>query len=382
MSSSPRRRPVPDALVAGGVVILLVVLVAAVFISGAGNALFPPTAVTEQGQQTRDLYNIVFALAAAIFVAVEGLIIWSIIRYHRKPGDDELPPQTHGNNLVEILWTLIPTVIVLYLFAISYGTLNSVNAVSDQPQIRVNAIAAQFQWKFEYLDASGNVIATQNVPFYATSSADCPAGKEALTNPGCGGMALPVGKDVQVSLSSPDVIHAWYVPQFLFKRDVVPGITNKFDFTIDPGDANQVFRGQCAELCGTGHHTMLFTVLGLSSGDFDAWLQGLTALNNRTPPPVPSGAATLQLTAQNVAFDKTTLDAPANTPFVIDFKNQDAGIPHNVEIQKSDGTTVQQQPTITGVNETQYQFNALPPGTYTYLCIVHPTIMRGTLTVH
>jgi len=382
MSSTPRRRLAPDALVAGGVVVLLVILVAVVFLTGIGRSLYPPDAATTQAQDTRDLYNIVFAIAVAVFVAVEGLILWSVIRYRRRPGDDELPPQTHGNNLVEIIWTLIPTVIVLYLFAISYQTLNQVDALSAQPDVQVHAVAAQFQWKFEYLDGSGNVLATQTVPFYATTSADCPKTQEALTNPACGGMALPVGKSVQVSLDSADVIHAWYVPRFLFKRDVVPGQTNRFEFTIDAADVNQVFRGQCAELCGTGHATMLFTVLGLSSGDFNTWLTSLEALNHRTPPPAPSGATTLQLTAHNIAFDKSSLEVAANQPFVIDFKNEDPGIPHNVQIEQSDGTVVQAQPTIDGGQETNYQFNGLPAGTYTFICVVHPTIMHGTLTVH
>jgi cytochrome c oxidase subunit 2 len=380
MSRPPRKGLAPEANVAGGEVFLLVALVAAVFISGLGRSLYPPDAATAQAADTRSLYDIVFALAIAIFVAVEGLIVWSILRYRRKPGDDELPPQTHGNNLVEIIWTVIPTAIVLYLFALSYQTLNTVNAVSDTPDIRVHAVAAQFQWKFEYIDGGGNVLATQSVPFYATTSADCQT--PALTNPGCGGMALPVGKDIQVSLDSPDVIHAWYVPRFLFKRDVIPGQTNRFDFTIDAGDANQVFRGQCAELCGTGHRTMLFSVVGLSPADFDGWLKGLQTLNTRTPPPAPSGAAILQLTAKNVAFDKSSLEVAANQPFVIDFKNEDTGIPHNVEIQNADGSATQTQPTIDGGQETQYQFKGLAPGTYTFLCIVHPTVMHGTFTVH
>jgi cytochrome c oxidase subunit 2 len=381
MSSPPRRGLAPEAIVAGGVVVLLVALVAAVFVSGIGQNLYPPDAATSQAKDTRGLYDIVFALAIAIFLAVEGLIVWSIIRYRRKPGDDELPPQTHGNNLVEIIWTVIPTVIVLYLFAISYNTLNTVNAVSDSPDIRVHAVAMQFQWKFEYLDGSGNVIATQNVPFYATTSPDC--AQPSLTNAGCGGMALPVGKKVQVTLDSSDVIHAWYVPRFLFKRDVVPGQTNRFEFTIDTADAGQVFRGQCAELCGTGHRTMLFTVLGLSSTDYDTWLKSLVEIANRTPPPAPSGAAALQLTAQNIQFDKSSLEVPANQPFVIDFKNQDpAGVMHNVQIRQSDGTTViDDQPTVDGGKEAQYQYQALPAGTYEFICSVHPSIMHGTLTV-
>jgi cytochrome c oxidase subunit 2 len=382
MSSSPRRGLAPEAVVAGGVVVLLVALVAAVFVSGIGQNLYPPNAATTQAQDTRGLYDIVFALAIAIFLAVEGLIIWSIIRYRRKPGDDVLPPQTHGNNLVEIIWTVIPTVIVLYLFAISYQTLNTVNAVSDAPDVRVHAVAAQFQWKFEYLDGSGNVMASQTVPYYATTSADC--SQASMTNAGCGGMALPVGKKIQVTLDSPDVIHAWYVPRFLFKRDVIPGQTNRFEFTIDPGDAGQAFRGQCAELCGTGHRTMLFTVLGLSSTDYNTWLASLVTITNRTPPPAPSGATTLQLTAKNIQFDKTTLDVPANAPFAIDFKNEDtAGVPHNVEIRDASGNVIQDQPTIDGGQETTYSYNPLPPGTYTFICKIHPIPnMTGTLTVH
>src|SRR4051794_24265329 len=382
MSGSPRKGLAPEAVVAGGVVVLLVALVAAVFISGAGRSLFPPNPATTQARDTRGLYDIVFALAVAIFLAVEGLIVWSILRYRRKPGDDALPPQTHGNNLVEIIWTVIPTAIVLYLFAISYQTLNTVNAVSDTPDVHVHAVAGQFQWKFEYLDGGGNVVATQSVPYYATASPDCQ--QASLTNPACGGMALPVGKKVLVTLESPDVIHAWYVPQFLFKRDVVPGQINRFEFTIDGGDAGQVFRGQCAELCGTGHRTMLFSVLGLSPTDYDGWLNSLVELANRTPPPAPSGAATLQLTAHNIQFDKTSLEAKANAPFVIDFKNDDpAGVQHDVDIRQSDGTTlVQDQQTTDGGKESNYSYQPLPAGSYTFICSIHPGIMHGTLTVH
>src|SRR5712671_6681752 len=159
MSTSPRKRPASEALVAGGVVVLLIAIVGLVFWSGAGSALSPPKAATIQAEEVRRLYDIVFAIAAAIFLAVEGLIVWSILRYRRRPGDVDLPAQTHGNNLVEALWTLIPTVIVLYLFAISWQTLNTVDYTSvangQQPDVRINVIAGQFQFQFEYLDAQG-----------------------------------------------------------------------------------------------------------------------------------------------------------------------------------------------------------------------------------
>jgi cytochrome c oxidase subunit II len=370
MSSTPRKRPAPEALVAGGIVVLLVVLVLAVFLSGLGTSLYPPKAATLQAENVHGLYDIVFALAVAIFLTVEGLIVWSILRYRRKPGDDTLPAQTHGNNTVEIIWTLIPTAIVLVLFGMSWSTLNTVNALSTQPDIRIHAIARQFIWEFEYLDASGKKVATQTVPLFSDG----------------GGMAVPVGKSVQVTLDSPDVIHAFYVPRFLFKRDVVPGQTNKFEFTVDPSEASDghpaVFRGQCAELCGTGHRTMLFNVVGMTQSDFDTWLAALIAKANATPAPAPSGATVLQLTAKNIAFDKTNLEVPAGQPFVIDFKNQDPGVPHNVVIRQADRTTVvQDQPITDGGSETQYSYNALQPGTYSFICSVHPTLMFGTLTV-
>ncbi len=367
MSSLPRKRPASDALVAGGVVVVLIALVAAVFLSGAGATLFPPSAATTEARDVSGLYNIVFGIAVAIFVVVEALIVWSIIRYRRRPGDDTLPPQTHGNNLVEIIWTLIPTAIVLFLFVISWQTLNTVDAVSAKPDIRIHAVAGQFQWKFEYLDANGKKVATQSIP----------------TADKGGGMAVPVGRKVQVTLDSPDVNHAFYVPHFLFKRDAIPGQTNRFEFTVDPSEAGQTFGGQCAELCGTGHHLMLFSVLALSPSDYDAWLAKLVETSNATPAPAPSGAATLKVTAKDVAFDTKSLEAPANAPFVIDFKNADpAGVPHNIEIRSSDGTVVQTQNTIDGGQEAQYQYKALPAGTYTFICQIHPIpAMTGTLTV-
>jgi cytochrome c oxidase subunit 2 len=372
MSSSPRKRPAPEALVAGGVVVVLVVLVLAVFLSGIGRSLYPPDAATIQAEGVRGLYDIVFALGAAVFLAVEGLIIWSILRYRRKPGDNELPAQTHGNNVAEIIWTLIPTVIVLYLFAISWNTLNTVDAISAQPEIRIHALASQFQWQFVYLDANGNKVATQTIPLQADG----------------GGMAVPVGKTVLVTLDSADVIHAFYVPRFLFKRDVVPGQHNEFQFTVDPSEATNghpaVFRGQCAELCGIGHRTMLFNVIGMTQTDYDAWLAKLIVTANATAAPAASGAAVVQLAAKNIAFDKQALDVAAGQPFAIDFKNEDApGTMHNVQIRKADGSVIANPPTIDGGAETTYSYDALPAGTYTFICKVHPIAqMTGTLTVH
>ncbi|MBI2776976.1 MAG: cytochrome c oxidase subunit II [Chloroflexi bacterium] len=367
MSSSPRKRPAPDVLVAGLVVAILIALVVAVFAAGWGSSLYPPGAVTAEGREIRGLYDIVFAVAIAIFVLVEGLIVWSVLRYRRRATDTELPVQTHGNNLVEVIWTVIPTAIVLFLFVISWQALNRVDYVSSNPQVRIHAIAAQFAWQFEYLDQNGNKVATQLTPAY-----------DADKN--VGGMAVPVGKRIQVTLDSPDVIHAFYVPRFLFKRDVVPGQTNIFEFTVDEKEAGQVFRGQCAELCGAGHASMLFSVIALAPADYDAWLKALIEKANATPAPAPSGPI-LEETAKNVTFGTAALEVPADTAFSIAFDNQDAAaISHDIDIRDSNGTVVENQEPIAGGTKTNYVYKPLPAGEYTFFCSIHSN-MTGTLTV-
>ena len=332
--------------------------------------LFPPEAVTTQGALIRDLYTIVFLIGVVIFFVVEGLILWTVIRYRRRPGDVDLPVQTHGNVIAEAVWTVVPTLIVAFLFVISWQTLNTVEIVSAEPQTRIKAIAGQFQWTFEYLDDTGQeVLYTQLVP-----SGDG------------GGMVVPAGRTVQLSLESPDVIHAFYVPQFLFKRDVVPGRINVFEFTINEKEAGGTFRGQCAELCGAGHRVMLFDVHARTPADYDAWLAAAIEQANATPPPAPSGEVagpTLAVSAVNVKFEQADLQAPADTDFRIAFDNKDAGTPHNVAIHESSptGPAVFTGDIFPGPEMRTYDVPALPAGPYAFVCTVHPN-MTGTLTVN
>ena len=283
MSSPPRTRPSTVALTAIGIGALVLVAVVIAVIIGVDviaygetfvTGLYPPQAVTEQGRAIRDLYTIVFLIAVAVFFVVEGLILWSVIRYHRKPGDDTLPPQTHGNNIAEAVWTIVPTIIVAFLFVISWQTLNVVDTVAANPETRIAAHAGQFQWSFDYYSDDGQTLLYTEL---------APTGEE-------GGLHVPTGRTIQLSLTvnDNDVLHAFYVPQFLFKRDVVPGRVNTFDFKVDENQAGQTFRGQCAELCGSGHAIMLFDVHAMTAADFDAWLAEKVAA--ATPPPSPSGS--------------------------------------------------------------------------------------------
>ena len=380
MSSSPRSSASRTAIFALGVgaaiiVVSLLLLAFGVNVLKIGDTfvtgLFPPIAVTTEGAQIRDLYTVIFLIAVAIFLVVEGLIIWTVIRYRRKPGDESLPPQIHGNNIAEFVWTVVPTLIVIFMFIVSWQTLNAVDTNASNAQTtKIRAVAGQFQWQFDYLDQNDKILYTELLPLVSQG----------------GGMMVPAGRAVQLSLVSHDVIHAFYVPQFLFKRDVVPGRTNQFDFTVDASDAGQTFRGQCAELCGIGHSIMLFEVKALAPQDFDSWLAGKAAAAAATPAPAPSGGAagaTVKLEASGVQYVEKTLTAPAGKPFQIEFDNQDASVPHNVTIHKDSptGEQVFAGDIFPGVAKKTYSVPALAAGTYSYVCAVHPTTMIGTLTV-
>jgi cytochrome c oxidase subunit 2 len=371
MSMTPRSRTGSGALVAILITVAVVGVVVAV-LAAAGitpqrllDSFYPVgggAPATDRARATRSLYDIVFMIGAVVFFLVEGMIVFTVLRYRRKPGDSSLPPQTHGNNLVEVIWTAIPTAIVLFLFVMSWQTLNTVEAKVPEA-VHVRAVASRFQWQFDYLDAQGNLTFSQNLP----------------VGDG-GGLVLPVGEPVLVTLRSMDVNHAFYVPKFLFKRDAIPGRENTFEFTVDePG----TYRGQCAELCGAFHGTMVFEVHALPAADFNTWYTAQVAKANATPTPPPSGAAagpTLELAAQNLAFSTAALQAPANSAFSVHFKNSDASVPHNFEIKDASGATVFKGDLLTGPGETTYGVKPLAAGKYTFNCTVHPN-MTGTLTV-
>ena len=197
---------------------IIVVGGAVLVVSGAGarvvESLYPADRGDRAGRQDPDLYDIVFLIAAAIFFLVEGLIVWTVVRYRRRPEDVELPPQTHGNAIAEIVWTVVPTIIVAFMFVLSWQTLNEVDAPVAQPDIKIRAVAGQFQWQFDYMPSDYDPKPASRPP--RSISSTCRSAPD-------GGLTVPTGRTVQLYLTSPDVIHAFYVPQFLFKRDVVPG---------------------------------------------------------------------------------------------------------------------------------------------------------------
>jgi cytochrome c oxidase subunit II len=205
-----------------------------------------PRSVTEQGRAIYDLYNLFLYTAAVVFLIVSALVIWSVVRYRRR-GDD-LPTQTHGNNKLEIAWTLIPTVIVLVLFVFTIQAQNRVLDDSGQADVNLTVTAFQWSWRFTYEGTGAEVVGTpETVPE----------------------MVVPVGARVRVKLVSADVVHSFYVPQTLFKRQAIPGTVNQFDLTFDKVG---LYHGQCTQFCGLQHTDMTYRVRVVTQGEYQSWL--------------------------------------------------------------------------------------------------------------
>ncbi|MFI5254844.1 MAG: cytochrome c oxidase subunit II, partial [Candidatus Limnocylindrales bacterium] len=207
--------------------VIAAVLIGAFVVAGCSAdypGLFPRPAVTAQGQQTEALYHIVFTIAALIFVLVEGLIIWAVLRYRRR--DDALPKQTHGNRIAEAVWTIVPAIIVVVLFFLSLQTQNVVTAKVAQPDLVIDVVGFQWQWTMGY----GCPDSYADTPVVQPAK-DCAF---ALTGAGNQGpnLHVPVGETIRFRLHAADVIHSFFIPRFLYKLDVVPGRVNSFDVLV------------------------------------------------------------------------------------------------------------------------------------------------------
>jgi len=352
--SRPMARPRTRDLFRAGALLALIALTAAC-------GMVPPEPHTTQAKEIFWLYNVVLVMGAIVFVGVEGFIVYSIVRYRRR--DDRLPTQVHGNNVVELVWTAIPTVIVLILFVLSTFTLNSISAHSD-PGVTIEVEGKQWAWVFHYLDED------------ADPTNDVVVSGGGLNPPV---MAVPVGEPVLLRLISRDVIHSFYVPAFLVKKDVIPTgdrPPNELEFTVSEAGT---YRGQCAEFCGVAHADMRFSVQAMSRAEYDAWFAAIQS--GGTPlPSVPAGGEVLELSATANAFDTHALEATAGQAFTIDLTNNDT-FDHNVVITDATGSRFRGDP-FSGPGTRSYTVSALPAGEYTFICEIHPVAaMTGTLTV-
>lgn len=208
-----------------------------------------PSPVTRQSQSTLHLWQGLFVTAAIVGAIVWGLIIWSIVRYRRRPGDDSLPKQTTYHIPLEVTYTVIPVVIVAVIFGFVVHTENVVDRTSAPAAVSVRVEGFQWGWRFTYLLPDGSpagptIVGDQDKP-------------PTLT--------LPAGETVRLTLVADDVVHSFYVPNFLFKRDVIPKVDNTVEIYIDK---TGTFVGHCAEFCGLRHADMNFVIKAVPKDSF------------------------------------------------------------------------------------------------------------------
>jgi cytochrome c oxidase subunit II len=242
------------------VIFSLVILATFILSAGAFAQSGPPAGITKEAKDIYKLFWLVSALAIIVFVLVEAALVFMLIRFQKK--NDDLPPQTHGNNALEVVWTSIPIVIVLILFVFSFVVLTRVEKDSDAQDLTINVEGFQFCWTFSY-----------DLADLGTSSSSGGEGTVEVTEPNCEAvepvLTIPVGEPVEFKLNSNDVMHSFYIRDFLYKLDLIPGRENSF--RVHPTEIGS-FTGQCAELCGVNHSLMRFKVNVVSRADFDTFI--------------------------------------------------------------------------------------------------------------
>ena len=225
----------------------ILLLVAPVALAGCGlvdNA--GNSGHSEQGRRTFDLWQGSVIAALIVGGIVWGLILWAVVRYRRR--SDDIPSQRQYILPIEIIYTVTPVLIVVVLFVVAYNVQRDVDALSADPDVVIDVDGFQWQWQFHYVDEDITVTGLPDkLPV----------------------MVLPVGETVRLRLRSRDVIHSFYVPDFLYKRDVIPGVDNDID--VDVTDEG-TYTGRCAEFCGLDHAKMTFEVEAVSPAEFREWV--------------------------------------------------------------------------------------------------------------
>ncbi len=256
--------------------------------------------VTELSREIYGLHMLVLWVCVAIAVAVFSVMIYSIATFRKSKG--AVPASFDHNTKAEVIWTVIPVMILVALAIPAARTLVKIDDTRNT-DLTVKATGYQWKWQYDYVD--------EGVSFYSTLAAASNEARQLdsgvnvrqvdnylldVDNP----LVVPVNKKVRVLITGADVIHAWWVPDFGMKKDAIPGYINELWFRADKVGT---YRGQCAELCGRDHGFMPVVVRVVEQAEYDAWLAGQKAARQAAATPAAQAA---QATAPN-ANETTTL---------------------------------------------------------------------------
>jgi len=222
--------------------------------------------VTNPASDTAEIISQLFwftlVLATVVFILVEGLLIYSSLRFRRRAAlPTHEPPQIHGNTRLEVMWATVPALLLIGLFGITVTRLGDISQLptNDPNALRIAVTGRQFQWEFAYGDTG---VKSTNT------------------------LRIPTGRPLIFDVTSADVIHSFWVPELAGKIDANPGRVNHISFSArQPGE----FRGVCAELCGAGHAGMLFRVEAVAPDEWQQWIDQQQG-GGPAPPPGAGGA--------------------------------------------------------------------------------------------
>lgn len=221
--------------------------------------------VTNHTGPITEFWNVSWIVLFFVGFISWGLMAWALIVYRRRKGDNTVPPQLRYNNPIETLFTVVPLILVIGFFALTAKTMTDIERPIANPDVKIEVIGKQWAWDFNYLKEgvweSGIQVQQEDVTKPQT---EMPV------------LHLPVGKTVQIDLASRDVIHSFWVVEFLYKKDVFPGRWNHMYFTPTK---TGLYTGKCAELCGEFHSMMLFQVKVETQEEYDAYIQSLKDKN-------------------------------------------------------------------------------------------------------
>lgn len=202
-----------------------------------------------------------------------GLIIWVAVVYRRRNGQTGLPVQLRYNMPIEILYTVVPLILVLGFFAFTVRDQTAIEQPVEDPDVQIEVYAKRWAWDFNYLNVGPNGDGVHSLGIQAQELEDSVSeDSNSIDFEQLPVLVLPVGKTVELALESRDVVHSFWVIDFLYKKDNIPGKSNYMYFT--PQEEG-TYAGKCAELCGQYHSLMLFNVEVVSEAEYEEYIQSL-----------------------------------------------------------------------------------------------------------
>ena len=221
------------------------------------------TGVTNHTDRIVGLWTTAWIILWLVGIIAWALMAWAIVVYRRRKGETGMPAQLRYNNPIEVLFTVIPLILVIGFFAFTARDIAAIEQPTENPDVVIEVIGKQWSWDFNYVDAN---VYESGIQAQFEGQTGVPDTLPALY--------LPVGKTVQIDLRSRDVIHSFWVIDFLYKKDMFPGKTNHMYFTPQ---VEGTYMGKCAELCGEYHSMMLFQVKVVPQAEYDTYLASLAA---------------------------------------------------------------------------------------------------------